>query len=159
MPFEPLRTDEKVEGKVRGEKSMDDLMLSGCSGFVGCSFSTFLLGMWPFLVFGSSHESNLLLAFPVGLIPALILGAYVSRKFGLAASCGFVGGAMALGIFMHLIANQVITAIFIQGGKQSLPPLVLIYLIPAGWVLLALAVAYTMLPKSELRDHFSTKKP
>ena len=159
MPFEPLHTDEKVEGKSVREKSMDDLMLSGCSGFVGCSFGTFLLGMWPFLVFGSSPSANLLLAFPIGLIPSLTFGIYVSRRFGLASACGFVGGAMALGIFMHLIANQIITAIFLQGGKQTMPPLLVIYLIPAAWVLVAVAVAYVVLPKTELRDHFSRKKP
>src|SRR5689334_877705 len=132
MPFEPLQTDEEIEAKGPREKSMDDLMLSGCSGFVGCSFGTFLLGMWPFLVFGNAGEGHLLLAFPIGLIPALLIGIYVSRKFGLAAACGFIGGAMALGIFMHLIANQIITAIYLQGGKQRVPPLLLIYLIPAG---------------------------
>lgn len=153
MPIEPLRTDEKIEGKKVKTKDMDDVMLTGCSGFVGCSIGTFGLGVWPFLVFGSPEPvpPALLLAFPLGLIPALILGAYVCRKFGLASACGFVGGAMALGVFMFLISQRLTLAIFYaSGAKHFYSPLV-VYFIPVVWLVLALAVGYVFTPKKELR--------
>ena len=160
MPFEPLNTDEKIEGKPPREKSMDDFMLAGCTGFVGCAFSTFFVGMWPFLVFGTSEDyRRLLIAFPLGLIPATILGAYFSKRFGLAAACGFIGGAMALGVFLHLIATRTLVAVFLQAGKEANFPLWLVYLIPVVWVAIALAVAYVFTPKNELRDAAALKKP
>jgi hypothetical protein len=159
MPFEPLRTDEKLTEKAVKTKSMDDLMLGGCTGFVGVSVGTFLLAMWPFLVFGTSPEyQDLLLAFPIGLIPAMVLGAYTSKRFGLAAACGFIGGAMAIAVFMHLIANRTVLALFAQSGNRSVPPFVLVYLIPVAWTLAAVAVAYAFIPKSELADWLQ-KKP
>jgi hypothetical protein len=153
VPLEPLRTDEKIEGKRVKVRDMDDLMLTGCSGFVGCSIGTFLLGMWPFLAFGTTEPPTpaMLLGFPLGLIPASIFGGYVCRKFGLASACGFVGGAMALCIFMFLISQRLTLAIFYASGPRHFysPPLV--YLIPAVWLVLALGIAYVFTPKTELR--------
>jgi hypothetical protein len=153
MPFEPLRTDEKIEGKKPKATSMDDLMLSGCTGFVGCSIGTFLLGVWPFLLFGSTEPVRpaMLLGFPVGLIPASIFGAYTCRRFGLASACGFVGGAMALGVFMFLVSNRLATAIFLASGPRHFYSPAVVYLIPVVWLVLALAVGYVFTPKSELR--------
>src|SRR5262245_5827967 len=118
MPFEPLRTDEKIEGKKVKSTSMDDVMLSGCTGFVGSSLTTFGLGVWPFLAFGSSEPVTpaMLLGFPFGLIPALVFGAYVSKRFGLASVCGFIGGAMAIAVFMFLVSNRLTLAIFFASG-------------------------------------------
>jgi hypothetical protein len=153
VPFEPLHTDEKIDGKKVREKSMDDVMITGCTGFVGCSVGTFLLGVWPFLVFGSAQvqSSSLLLGFPLGLLPAWILGAIVSRKYGLAAACGFIGGAMALGVFMFLVSNRLMTAIFLASGPRHFYSPVVVYLIPVAWLVICLAIAYVFLPKSELR--------
>jgi branched-subunit amino acid transport protein AzlD len=153
VPIEPLHTDEKIEGKKVHEKSMDDVMLTGCTGFVGCSVGTFLLGVWPFLAFGSAEvqSASLLLGFPLGLLPAAILGAFVSRRYGLASACGFVGGAMALAVFMFLIANRMITSIFLASGPRHFYSPIVVYLIPVAWLALVLGVAYVFLPKSELR--------
>lgn len=159
MPFEPLRTDEKLTEKAAKPKSMDDLMLGGCTGFVGVSVGTFLLAMWPFLVFGTTPAyQDLLYAFPIGLIPAAALGAYTSKRFGLAAACGFIGGAMAIAVFMHLIANRTMLALFAESGNRSAPPFILVYLIPVFWTLAAVGLAYAFVPKSELADWFH-KKP
>lgn len=154
MPFDPLQTDEKIEGKKPKPQSMDDVMLSGCTGFVGCSIGTFILGAWPFMVFGSSDPvtPSLLYGFPIGLIPAAILGAYVSRKFGLAATCGFIGGAMALAVFMFLISQRMTLAIFYASGPRHFYSPAVVYLLPVAWLVLALAIAYVFTPKSEL--HF-----
>ena len=153
MPFEPLRTDEKIEGKKVKGKDMDDVMLSGCTGFVGCSLGTFLLGVWPFLAFGSDEpvQSSLLLGFPVGLIPAVIFGAYMARKYGLATACGFIGGAMALTVFLFLISQRIALAIFLASGPRHFYSPVVVYLIPVVWLVLALGIAYVATPKSELR--------
>jgi len=156
MPFEPLHTDEKIEKaeakKLKGQ-SMDDVMLSGCSGFVGTSIGTFLLGVWPFLLFGSEDPPRaiLLAAFPIGLIPACIFGAYMCKRFGLANMCGFIGGAMALGVFMFLISQRLTLAIFAASGDQHFYSPVLVYLIPVGWLVLACGLGYGFTPKAEIR--------
>lgn len=160
MPFEPLLTDEKLEGKGRREKSMDDLMLAGCTGFVGVAVATYLLGVWPFLLLSTDEDwRKILFAFPLGLLPAAAVGAYASRRFGLAAACGFLGGAMALSVFLHLIGKRTLLAVALQA--ESIGPLstVLVYLIPAGWILLAIGTVYVFLPKSELEDVFLRKRP
>jgi len=153
MPFEPLQTDEKIEGDKVREKTMDDVMLTGCSGFVGASAITFMLGVWPFLAFGSQDRAttSLLLGFPLGLLPAAIAGAYICRRFGLAAACGFIGGAMALGVFMFLVANRIMLSIFLASGPRHFYSPITVYLIPVVWLMLALAIAYVFLPKNELR--------
>jgi hypothetical protein len=152
MPFEPLQTDEKIEGKPAREKSMDDAMLKGCSGFVGCSMITFALGVWPFLAFGSVDQTgtNVLLGFPIGLIPAAIGGIYVCRKLGLAAACGFIGGAMAIGVFLFLISRRLMLAIFLASGPRQFYSPFAVYLIPVVWVALVVGETYLFLPKSEL---------
>jgi hypothetical protein len=154
MPFEPLRTDEKTEGKKFKAHDMDALMLSGCSGFVGCSLITFFLGVWPFLLLGSNEpvEPKLLWAFPIGLIPALAAGGYGSRRFGLAAACGFIGGSMALTVFMLLISQRLTLAIFFASGDRHYYAPNLVYLIPVLWLVLAALMAYLFTPKAEL--HF-----
>ncbi len=153
MPFEPLRTDERVEGKKVKAHDMDALMLSGCSGFVGSSVITFFLGVWPFLLLGSTEpvEPKLLWAFPIGLMPALCAGAYASRRFGLAAACGFIGGSMALTIFMLLISQRITLAIFFASGDQHYYSPITAYLIPITWQFIAALTAYVFTPKSELR--------
>ena len=153
MPFEPLRTDEKIDGKKVKGQTMDDVMLSGCTGFVGCSIGTFLLGVWPFLAFGSGDPvtPSLLLGFPVGLIPAAVFGSYMARRFGLAAACGYIGGAMALCVFMFLISQRLTLAIFLASGDRHFYSPVVVYLIPVVWLVLSLGLAYVCTPKSELR--------
>ena len=154
MPFEPINTDEKIEGKKVRPHDMDDAMLSGCTGFVGCSLITFFLGVWPFLAFGSTQPvtPGLLLGFPLGLIPALVFGGYACRRYGLASACGFVGGSMALSVFMFLISNRLATAIFVASGPRHFYSPGFVFLIPVVWLVLALANAYVFTAKSEL--HF-----
>ena len=153
MPFEPLRTDEKIEGKKVKSTNMDDLMLSGCSGFVGSSLTTFGLGVWPFLAFGSSEpvQPAMLLGFPIGLVPALIFGGYVCKRFGLAAACGFFGGAMALAVFMFLVSQRLTLAIFFASGDRHFYSPTTVYLIPVVWLVVAGLVGYAFTPKNELR--------
>jgi hypothetical protein len=82
MPFEPLRTDEKLKQPVRRERDMDTHMLVGCSGFVFTAVAAYVISVWPFLVFSDSEKmSSLLLAALLGPAPAALLGVLACRRF------------------------------------------------------------------------------
>src|SRR4051794_13321407 len=102
MPFEPLQTDEKIAGGAK-TKSMDDLMLFGCTGFVIASIFGYLLGIWPHLLMpGIDRSATLATCLAVGFVPAAALGVFASLRYGLPGACGFIGGALATGVFLYL---------------------------------------------------------
>ena len=148
MPFEPLRTDEKRPGEPKPAKDMDSLMLTGCSAFVATSFLTYFLTVWPFLTFQDSHlAATLGVCALLGPLPALVLGAYASRKFELPGACGFVGGSMALCVFLFLRLQQVM----LGKGSTDLPhpdyPDSWVWMIPLAWLVAAIFVALLAMPR------------
>lgn len=160
MPFEPLRTDEKLDAKTAPEKSMDDQMLAGCTGFLIASLTSYSLAVWPFFLFATSTNwSDVLLAMAMGLIPCAIFGAFATRRFGLPGACGFVGAALAIAIFLHLNVNRIILGLLAQRSTGiEIPPL-MAYIIPVGWLLLALVIALVLMPRGELPGSDDPTKP
>jgi hypothetical protein len=148
MPFEPLRTDEKLPTKQKAARDMDSVMLTGCTGFVSASLLTYFVGVWPFMAFQDTHlAATLGLCALVGLLPATLLGVIASRKFELPGACGFVGGSMALSVFLYLRLQQVML------GKSSadLPrpdyPASWVWAIPLGWLVVSILVAVLTVPR------------
>jgi hypothetical protein len=149
MPFEPLKTDEKLSRKQKPAKDMDSLMLAGCTGFVGTSILSYGLAVWPFMVLQETQRAVTLgWGALLGLLPAAILGVVAARKFNLPGACGFVGGSMAMSVFLYLRLQQVMLA----KGSTDLPhpdfPDSWGWAIPLGWLVLSVFLAVIALPRS-----------
>jgi hypothetical protein len=142
MPFEPLETDEVVAGGVK-VKSMDDMMLFGCTGFVMASVLSYLLAVWPHIVFPAIDRlDTLLLCLLLGAVPTAILGIFASLRYGLAGACGYVGGSMAMAVFLFLrFEAAFIGAATKQVREPDYPP-AMKYAVPLAWILLSVAVSY-----------------
>lgn len=151
MPLEPLQTDEKLDKPVPKERDMDTVMLFGCGAFVAGAITTYLLSIWPFFAWPEVHRLRvLILGIGAGLVPALIVSAIVTRRFGLPGACGVVGGALTTAIFLYLRLQQAfIAAAAKQDTRPDYPPL-LQGLVPLAWVLSVALVAVLLLPKGEL---------
>jgi hypothetical protein len=151
MPFEPLRTDEPNEGPKTKYRDLDSQMLAGCSTFVTVSLLSYLLVVWPHLVFQDTYRlQTLALNSAFGLLPSAILGGYATRKFGLAAAGGFVGGALAAAIFLFLRLQQVVQMEGIKDLPQPEFPSSWQYLVPCGWMLAVIIVTGLLIKKEEL---------
>ncbi len=154
MPFEPLQTDEpQTANRKPPTDDMDAQMIAGCSAFVASALITYVLGVWPFFVLSNTHLlARLILACAIAFTPSAILGAFATRRAGLAGACGFLGGSMAVGIFLLLRLKQ------LQLGRSSrdfpVPeyPESWVWMIPVGWVLVAIATALFLLPKHTFSD-------
>lgn len=149
MPFEPLRTDEKLSRKQKPAKDMDSLMLAGCTGFVGASILSYGLAVWPFMAFQETQRATTIAwGALLGLLPAAILGVFAARKFNLPGACGFVGGSMAMSVFLYLRLQQVMAG----NASTDLPhpdyPESWGWMIPLGWLLLSIVLAVVALPRS-----------
>jgi hypothetical protein len=150
MAFEPLETDEKLEGPVQKQRDMDTAMLFGCSGFVFTSIFGYILSVWPFFIFPETNKLTMLLtATAIGLTPAAILGMFATRNFGLAGACGFVGGSMATGIFLYLRIDQIFLAALARQAPPAEYPQIITYLLPLAWVLVSGILALAVLPHDE----------
>ena len=153
MPFEPLRTDEAVEGPAKKERDFDTQMLAGCTAFVAVSVLSYGLAVWPYFVFPNTHELRALaLASGLGLIPAAVAGGYAVWKWGLAAAGGFVSGSLATAIFLMLRLKQVLLTEGIEDLPQAEFPQSWQYLVPGAWMLVVLALAALLLRKEELGE-------
>lgn len=117
--MEPLRTDEKLDIAQPRERDMDDHMLHGCSSFVFVSFASYFLAIWPYFFWLSIQEwGTLALCTICGLPAAFALGAYATWRIGIAGAAGFVGGALAVSIFLFLRFEQV----FVESAANRIPP-------------------------------------
>src|SRR5436305_912297 len=106
MPFEPIETDEKIEGPIR-RKDFDAELLFGCTGFVLVAIGGYALTIWPIFFANMQHSRDLMVALAEGAIPTSVFGAVLMRKFGLPGACGFFAAALASGIFLMLRLEQV----------------------------------------------------
>lgn len=151
MPFDPLETDERLETPVKPERDTDAIMLAGCTGFVSSALITYLLAIWPFFLFTEIHLSaELLRCALIGLLPALVFGGYVTRRFGLAAAAGFVGGGMSAGIFLYLRLMEVNLRRVQREMAQPDFPEAWVWIGPMAWVLLLFFVAALLIRPSEV---------
>jgi hypothetical protein len=150
MPIEPLKTDEKLPQRSKPASDMDSLMIAGCTGFVGTSIVSYLLTVWPFFVFQTTHRLTTIgLCALFGFIPSAILGLVATRKFNLPGACGFVGGSMATCVFLYLRLQQVM----LGKGSSDLPqpdfPSSFVWMLPLAWLAISVLVAVGAMPKSQ----------
>lgn len=151
MPFEPLRTDEKLEEKQKKGPDMDREMLFGCTSFVLASFVVYGASVWPFLVFADIWRIQILLAASAfGFVPAYVLTALGSRKYGIAAACGALGGAMATCIFLFLRLDQVNLGNTVWDLPKPEYPPSWQWLLPVGHLLATVAIMLACLRKDQL---------
>ncbi|MBX7132922.1 MAG: hypothetical protein K1X67_09630 [Fimbriimonadaceae bacterium] len=157
MPFEPLQTDEKLTSKAKPERDMDSQMIFGCSSFVFVSIMSYILAVWPMFVVQDTHTLvNLGVALAAGLLPASIFGGVATRKTGLPGACGFVGGAMAMAIFLFLRLEQLMLGYSRNDIPQPEYPRSWVWLVPLIWLVAAILVALVLLPKREFLDESET---
>lgn len=151
MAIEPLKTDEPFVGNESKPPDIDAQMLTGCSGFLISSVVGYLLAVWPFIVIPEIQTLNkLFLAGLLGGIPNGILGLYISRTRGLAGACGFVAGAMAMGVFLYLRIQQIFLAYHARQAPPPEYPEMFSWLIPLTWIMVCLLLAVLILPPKEL---------
>ncbi|RYG45563.1 hypothetical protein EON79_12340, partial [bacterium] len=80
MPFEPLRTDEKLDVAEKAAPDMDDRMLFGCSGFLLAAIGVYGLAFWPWWIFADIERwTPLAICFGSGMVPAGIFGLVLAR--------------------------------------------------------------------------------
>jgi hypothetical protein len=149
MPFEPLRTDEKLDKPVKPERDMDAVMLAGCSGFIVTAFSTYILGIWPFMVFGSTQLlQTLALDLVCALVPSLVLGIIATRKLALPGACGYIGGSMSVCVFIFIRLKQIISMVGSPELPQAQYPESWVTLIPLLWLVVAILTVIIFLPRN-----------
>lgn len=153
MPFQPIRTDEPYQGPPKKPKDLDSIMLAGCGAFVGTSLITYVLVVWPHFAFPATHLlSTLALTSGLGIVPATVFGAYVTRRFGVAAAGGFLGGALSTAIFLNLRLKQVLIFEGVDEQPQPEFPASWQYFVPLAWLLLVLVTIGLCLRKEEFAD-------
>lgn len=150
MPFEPLRTDEKLDKPAQKGPDMDALMLAGCGAFVFTALATYFLGIWPFLVFGDTYRlRTLALDLACALVPTLAFGALMARKGGLPAACGFVGGSMSVAVFLYLRLKMIVSSAGSSVDVQPEYPASWAWLVPLVWLAACAIVAVVAYPSAK----------
>jgi len=150
MPFEPLRTDEKLDKPVKNKPDMDAAMLSGCTAFVFAALITYFLGIWPFLAFGKSYKVNeLILDLACALVPSLIFGIIMTRKAGLPGACGFFGGTMSIAVFIYLRLKMIVSSAGSAVDVQPEYPASWAWLAPTIWLALCLIIVVISYPSAK----------
>lgn len=159
MPFEPLRTDEPYRGPKSKQKDLDSIMLAGCGAFVATSLITYALVIWPHFAFPTTHLlATLGLTCGIGMGSASIFGAYVTRKFGVAAAGGFLGGALSTAIFLNLRLKQVLMMDGVDEQPQPEFPANWEYFVPLAWILLVVVIIGLTLRREEFGDDENNEK-
>lgn len=159
MPFEPLNTDEKLDEAAPREKDVDTVMLIGCGGFILAAVISYVMAIWPYFAFPEVHlMKGLAFSCALGFIPTLIFGAYVTRRHGLAAACGFVGGGMTTAIFLFLRLTEVQLRRGSRDMGQPDYPSSWVWIIPLVWLIVVFATAMLFIKRSEI-DVTSPKEP
>ncbi|MBX3118178.1 MAG: hypothetical protein KF784_03870 [Fimbriimonadaceae bacterium] len=144
-------TPDKKNKRANKPRDMDTIMLFGCTGFVGASIGTYILTIWPHIVFLDIYTMNaLFLGALAGMLPALIVGGIVTRKFGLPGAAGFLGGSMASGVFFYLRLRQALMFRGVPQAPQPEYPDAFLWMIPLGWVLITVTVIFLLIPRDEL---------
>lgn len=153
MAFEPLQTDERVEGPAKRQRDFDAQMLFGCTAFVITSLITYLLAVWPWFAFPATHTVPVLgLAVACGFVPSAAFGIAGMRRAGLAGGCGYLGGIMATAIFVHLRMDQHGLGRFARHLPLPEYPDNWKFLLPSAYVLVAGILLVAFLPRGEIQD-------
>lgn len=150
MPFEPLRTDEKLDKPVKAAQDMDAAMMVGCTGFVLASMVCYGLSVWPFFVFDKTHLAKTLLTCGLtGFLPSALFGIFCARRFGLAGGMGFIGGALTTCVFTFLRLQSTSSQRFNRDLPQPDFPESWVWMIPLAWFIVALILAALTIPRKE----------
>ncbi len=150
VPLDPDGSDEKSAKTDRPVPDMDTQMLFGCAGFVATAIGTYALAVWPHFLWLDTHlTATLALGAGFGLLPAAMVGAYATRKYGLAAAGGFLGGAICGATFLYLRLQQVMAFRGIRDAPQPEYPFAWMWMLPSGWVLLTLLLIALLLRREE----------
>ena len=152
MPFEPLRTDEPLPpGKKPKPHDFESVIIAGCTGFVASAIITYVLAVWPFLVFQQLELLKyLIMCIGFGPLIAYLFGLITCRKFGLPGACGFIAGAMSVLVFLSLRMDQVFLSAAAGQLKQVQYPESFRILVPTIWMLGAVAIALIFTPRKEV---------
>ncbi|MBV6491927.1 MAG: hypothetical protein KJZ62_11945 [Fimbriimonadaceae bacterium] len=150
MPFEPLRTDEELPAPAPKTQDADTQMLFGCSSFVGVALVTYLLTVWPHFAFVETHKTlTLLMDLVIGGVPAAAFGAWATRRFGMAAAGGFVGGVLTSSTFLYLRLDQYFALRAVKDAPQPEYPSAWTYLVPLAWFLTSAVVVALFIRREE----------
>ncbi|MCU0315642.1 MAG: hypothetical protein MUC92_03515 [Fimbriimonadaceae bacterium] len=107
MGFEPLKTDEKIPPTNKPKSDFEAQLMSGCSVIVVVAFLTYFLTAWPWFVFPLYTLTGLQTAIVAGCGTSVVLGGISCFRFRIAGASGFLGGALAAGVFIFLVLNEV----------------------------------------------------
>lgn len=142
MAFEPLQTDEKLEKPIKAGPNFEAQILSGCSFFVVTSLLTYLIGVWPFFTFSDQHLiARFLIACASGLLPSAILGVFAGIKGGVPGACGFLGGTIAIAMFMYLRISQIMLGESMPDLPKPDYPSAASWILPLFWTVIAIIIA------------------
>ncbi len=146
MPFDELKTDEKLTEPQRRLKDFEGQLMVGCGVVVVVSLFTYVLSVWPFFRFPEYEISGLITIAVIGGVPATILGAIAVRRCGVPGTSGFVGGAMASAVFMYLRLRETMLAKLNPDLPQPEYPERWAWMVPLAWVLWTVAVSLILMP-------------
>lgn len=142
MPLDPLMTDETLDKAVKPEADTDTVMLWGCGSFVVASFAIFFIGVLPFFVIQDVVRfSDLMIATAVGLVPSTLVGFFLTRKRGIPAAFGTLGGFMIVGVFMHLRLQLAFKASMANQAATPEYPAFMVYLWPTLSLVVGILIA------------------
>lgn len=153
MPFEPLGTDEKIEGgRGRRPRDFEGQLMSGCAVILAGSLFGYLLAAWPYFVFDQHTLRGLGVTLVFSTVPVWVFGVFLVRTLGQAGATAFAGALLVGAIFMYLRLQLVVAV----RGDPNLPqaeyPDRWHWMVPLGWLLAGLAVLVVFLPKDGGED-------
>ncbi|MCG9895872.1 MAG: hypothetical protein MH204_10405 [Fimbriimonadaceae bacterium] len=152
MPLDPLRTDEKRDDPAAyPRKDFEGQMMSGCMTIGLGSVISYVLVAWPLFFVPEYSIQGLLQWAGLGVVPLLIFGAVLCRRFGLAGAAGFVGGAIPGAVFLYLRLNQTLARGLIPDLPKAEYPESWVGFLPLLFILLCLLWAGFLVPGREFR--------
>ena len=142
MPIDGTGTDEELTGPQFSKKDFEAELMAGCSTIALVSLVTYLVTVWPFFKFPEYSIVGLVSIVSTGILPAMVIGVIVSRKFALAGAAGFFGGSMAGAVFMHLRLQQTLLGKYAQDMPRPDYPDIVAWIIPFAWFSVAGIIAW-----------------
>ncbi len=149
MAHEPLRTDEPLSEPVKSKSDFETQLMAGCATISLAAVFTYLIAVWPWLVFPEYRLDGLITIGLTGALPASVFGALCIRRFRLAGASGFFGGGMASAVFMYLRLEQTMLGRLSVDLPAPEYPERWAWLLPIVWFLWTGLLGVLLLP----RDH------
>lgn len=150
MSFEPLQTDEPIEGPVKKRSDFESQLMAGCGFVLTCSLVTYLLSIWPFFIFEEYTVLGMGRIATFVCVPTAVFGIVAIRKLGLPAASGYFGGAMAAGVFMYLRLKQTMLGFLDVDLPRPEFPQHWGWLVPVCWILWCGMIALIFMPRESV---------